>query len=249
MQMLITHKLFLSWLLYITVVIFAIIGMTFLGLPQIMIRHDHSHLSLVLLVVYVFGEIFAGVQVLSVSKQHRSLTEALKWLRENALSDVMSTDDAVVLVSQNGSHFRIAASPFANHVSALCDRAKNDPKHRIDQRILMDVLASKLERNASIGEFFASQIIWIGILATVGGVVMAFWPFMQAGVNLDAMRNNLGAFFAGIAVAFIPCTASFLFKIALNVNGRLLNEGVEETLDVATVISETHIIPYLENRS
>jgi hypothetical protein len=247
--MLITHKLFLSWLLYIMVVAFAAIGLTFLGLPQITLKHDHAHLSLALMVVYAFGEILAGVQVVSLSKQHRSLTEALKWLRENTLADVVSLDGSVVLKSKDDKQFLIAASPFASHVAALCDRAKNDPKHRIDQRILMDVLASRLERKTSIGEFFASQIIWIGILATVGGVVMAFWPFMQAGVNLDAMRNNLGAFFAGIAVAFIPCTASFLFKIALNVNGRILNDGVEETLDVATVISETHIIPYLENRS
>lgn len=247
--MLITHKLFLSWLLYITVVAFALIGLTFLGLPQIALKYDHAHLSLALIMVYILGEILAGVQVVSLSTQHRSLTEALEWLRKNKLSEVVSIDSSVVLKSIDDKQFLITASPFANHVAALCDRAKNDPKHRIDQRILMDVLASRLDRSTSIGEFFASQIIWIGILATVGGVVMAFWPFMQTGVNLDAMRNNLGAFFAGIAVAFIPCTMSFLFKIALNVNGRILNDGVEETLDVATVISETHIIPYLENRS
>ena len=96
-----------------------------------------------------------------------------------------------------------------------------------------------------IGDFIGSRIVWVGILATILGVIMAFWPMID-GVALDAMRTNLGQFFGGIAVAFIPTAVSFVCKIMLDFNTRIIASGVRDLIDKIACVSETDVLPFLD---
>jgi hypothetical protein len=60
------------------------------------------------------------------------------------------------------------------------------------------------------------------------------------------MRANLGEFFSGIAVAFIPTAVSFVFKIVLDFNSRIISSGVRELIDKIACVSEVQLLPFLE---
>lgn len=242
--MIFTHKTFLSWLLYITVIAFSALGLTALGLPQLTLAHDHAHLSLVLILMYVLAEVLGATQAIQISREHRRISDLAAWLKGRTLRGAAYQDGAVRLVDDARDTFDIPPSPFADHIGSLMDRARAG-KGSLNHSTFVNVLADRLYHKASIVEFVASRIVWVGILATIVGVIWAFWPFMQAGLNIETMKGNLAGFFSGIAVAFIPTAVSFVFKIALDINARILTSGVGEIIDTATVIGEAQLVPFI----
>lgn len=245
----ITHKIFLYWLLYLALIGFAAAVMTLLGLPQLAFEHDKSYLSVALVAMYFLAEAMSGKQAIWISRQHRNLTETTAWLNANRIESMTMVTDGSVIMSAKGSSWTVVAGPFADLVRSLATQNANGPKRRMDQQELLSAFAENLDRRTSIGDFIGSRIVWVGILATIIGVIMAFWPFQEAGMSIDAMRSNLGEFFSGVAVAFIPTAVSFIFKITLDLNSKILQDGVSEMIEMATAASSGHIVPRLENGS
>jgi hypothetical protein len=245
----IPHKIFLYWLLYLALIGFAAAVMTLLGLPQLAFEHDKSYLSVALVAMYLLAEVLSGKQAVWVSRQHRNLGDTAAWLEKNRLESITIVADGSVIMGSNGSGWTVIPGPFADLIASLARKSANGPNGRIDQRELLEAFAENLDRRTNIGEFIASRIVWVGILATIVGVIMAFWPFQEAGMSIDSMRANLGEFFSGVAVAFIPTAVSFVFKITLDLNGKIVQDGVSEMIEMATKISSSHIVPRLENGS
>lgn len=246
----VAHKIILYWLLYLSVIVFSAGVLLLLGLPQIAVRNDHAYLSLGLLVAYFTAEMLSGIKTVALSRLHLRATKALEWLKANKLIGLYVESDGTVVMSSNRGVPACAlpsASPITQHVRAIIDKARNGRDGApVNQRILLDAFADSLYIRTSIGDFIASRIVWVGIFATVIGVILTFWPFMQSGMSIDNMKNNAALIFAGIAVAFIPTAASFVFKIALDFNTRLIVSGTNEVIDALTMATESYIIPFLE---
>lgn len=245
----VVHKSFLYWLIYISCVIIASSSLTFIGITELIIASDYSRLTLVLIAMYFLAEILAGIQAWSVSKQHQALSSTLCFMEKNKLVDLRITGDSVHFCAQDETVHILGPSPYARFVIALKNKAENGPTGPINARVLLDNLADKLYLKTNIGDFVSSRIVWVGIFATIVGVILSFWPFMTSGFDAETIQRLMPDFFAGVAVAFIPTAASFVFKIALDINTRILAAGVSDTLDIATVLTEAHVVPFLETRA
>lgn len=245
----VTHKIFLYWLLYLALMGFAAVVMILLGLPQLAFEHDKSYLSVALVAMYFLAEAMSGKQAIWISRQHRNLLETTAWMEGKQLQSLTMVTDGSVIMGAKGSGWTVIPGPFADLIRSLATQRANGPTRKMDQQELLDAFAEHLERRISIGDFIASRIVWVGILATIIGVIMAFWPFQQAGMSIDAMRSNLGEFFSGVAVAFIPTAVSFIFKITLDLNSKILQNGISEMIEMATSLCASHIVPRLETGS
>lgn len=235
-----THKVFLLWLLYAVVVIFGLNAMLYLGLPQIALHYDRSYLTALLFGMYGIAELLAARQAWSISRENRIADRVMQWLSLSKLYHVAPKNDgSVQLLPVKGNtvdltqRCYVPPSAVADYIalSAKADRREG----------LLDITADRVYGRAMIGDFIAARIVWVGILATILGVIMAFWPMID-GVSIDAMRSNLGRFFGGIAVAFIPTAISFICKIMLDCNTKIITTGVGDLLDKIAHISE--IIPF-----
>jgi hypothetical protein len=249
--MFLTHKVLLKWLMYATATLSAAAAFLHFGIPQLVFHHDHVYLTSVLLLMYLVAEIVAGREAIRLSRELRLTEHVLSWLARSGTAVAFRSDnDSVEIATDDPVGTRVLTVPdsfLGLHLGHLIRRAALSPGTRIDQTLLLDALADRIEFRTRIGSFIGSLIVWVGILATILGVVLAFWPFMQAGLDIEAMKRNLGGFFAGIAVAFLPTAASFVFKIALDINDRILAAGVTDLIDNITTISETYAAPALEN--
>ena len=242
-----THKVFLSWLIYFVVVVLIGLGLLYLGIPQIAILGDHSYLTIVLLGMYAVAEIISGRQAWKISKEHLVALETKKWLNSNVLTDFsVNVDDSVTLFS-DGNTFIVPVSETSNHFIGLRDMAADG--NQVDQSILLNVLSNHLHNNISIVKFLAGRVLLVGILATILGIVLAFWPLLSTGMAIEAMRLKLGGFFAGMAVAFIPTAVSFVFKIALDFGTKILTSGGDEITNLVARIGETKILPFLQRKN
>jgi hypothetical protein len=238
-----THKTFLQWLLYLMVVIFGISSLTYLGLPQIALHYDRSDLTLLLFAMYCTAEILAGRQAWWVSQENRIADQGIAWLTQHPLWQIVVHDDTIQLCGPES--MTLPDSMLAEHF-ILCGKA-HGKKHQFDQSLMIDILAERAYSRALIGDFIAARIVWVGILATIVGVIMAFWPMID-GISIDMMRANLGRFFGGIAVAFIPTAVSFICKIVLDCNTRIISAGVRDLIEKIAGITATKILPALDCR-
>lgn len=247
--MTVPHKIFLYWLLYCAVIVFSGAVSFFMGLPQLVISADESYLTILLIGMYLLAEFMGGQQIIWTSRLHRVTGDALAWLRNNKLTHINRSQNGSVTMSAHESVHAIPAGSLADLISSLRDKEANGAGGQVEQVMLMDGFEERLHQNTGAAEFLASRIVWVGILATIVGVIMAFWPFREAGMSVDAMRSNIGQFFSGVAVAFIPTAVSFVFKIALDFNARIIGRGVSEIHEMATMASASYVIPFLENHN
>ncbi len=245
----VTHKVFLFWLLYFVIVLVGWGFLFYLGLPQIALSHDHSYLTVVLLGLYILAECFSGRQAWLISKENKIADDVIHWFANNQLNKTEIDEDGnVVLVpeqSDPSSNYVIPKSAMADHFLLLTVKA-NAGQRKIRQNTIIEVTADRLYEQASTAEFIASRIVWIGILATILGVIIAFWPMIGA-ASIDVMKTNIGAFFGGIAVAFIPTAVSFVFKIVLDFNSWIVTKGVQSLIDKIACVSETDVLPVLDH--
>jgi len=243
----IPHKIFLYWLLYITVIISAITAATLSGLVSLVISHDHSYLTYVLIGIYLLAELLTAKQVISTNLRHKEISDVITWLQKNIIKSITIDKKQSIIIRSYEDTLIIKKGLLTELLLSFTDNPNNCGIKQIDQGILLNRYMEKLYRNANICEFLSERIEVIGILATIIGVTLAFWPFLQPGMNIDMMREHVGQFFPGVAVAFIPTAVSFVFKLVLDVNSRILNGGVDEVLDMTTNMCVTYILPFLES--
>jgi hypothetical protein len=219
-----------------------------LGVPQMALRYDRSYLTLLLFVMYGVAEVLSGRQAWMISENNRVLDRVIRWLSWHKIGHIaIKKDESVQLLEAHATtpleRCVVPASALTDHLTMLCAKA-NAGQRSIQQGTMLDVTAERLYARALIGDFIAAQIVWVGILATIVGVILAFWPMID-GVSIDAMRSNLGRFFGGIAVAFIPTAVSFVCKITLDINTRIIVSGVRELVEKITWVAETEVLPFL----
>jgi hypothetical protein len=242
--MALTHRVFLFWLLYLVIVIFGLGALIYLGLPQIALHYDHSYLTMLLFGMYGTAEVLSGRQAWLISRENLIADRVIGWLSRHKLTRTATMSDGCVLLQSYDEDLLVPKSAIGEHIGLLSVKA-NAGQRRIRQSTIIDVTADRLYSRAMIGDFIGSRIVWVGILATILGVIMAFWPMID-GVSLDTMRTNLGQFFGGIAVAFIPTAVSFVCKIMLDFNTRIIASGVRDLIDKIACVSETDVLPFLD---
>jgi hypothetical protein len=240
-----THRVFLLWLLYLVLVIFGLCVASYLELLQIALHYDRSYLTVLLFALYGIAELAAGRQAWLISRENLITDQAMRWLATHKLQQIIVTFDKVKFLPTLACSqpYDLPKSSLADHVTLLCIEADAGQRN-IQQTVLLDILADRVYARSMIGDFLAARIVWIGIFATILGVIMAFWPMID-GITIDAMRTNLGGFFGGIAVAFIPTAVSFACKIILDFNTKIIASGVDRLIDKIASIAETEVLPFL----
>jgi len=192
-------KVYLLWLLYICVVLSLIFVSFFTGLLQTILVMDHSHLTLVLMMVYALAEFVSAREYFKIDK----ISEQLNTFKNG--KNISEDSDLKEYLSK--------PSPTA-----------------------LQIFEDRLYMSPNIIDFFSERIVWLGIFATIIGVILSFWPFLNAGMSVDAIKANLSVFFSGVAVAFIPTAVSFVFKIALDTSSEILSRAI------ARIVSETTLL-------
>jgi hypothetical protein len=110
----------------------------------------------------------------------------------------------------------------------LDDLKFHKKKSELSKHYNRRTIKEKLSRSPALISFLASQIVWFGILATIVGVIIAFWPFLESGLSIENMRTHISEFFSGVAVAFITTALSFVLKIFLETGIYIIDFAISE---------------------
>jgi hypothetical protein len=248
------HSLLLKWLIYI-VAVTAIIGTTWItGLLNIGFSLDKSYLTYVITIFYVMAEMYIAYRVVQTSDELVDTHNTGVYLDSIRQPGFSVQNDKVYIVDEDDKTvFRELTAPnLTSHIRNLVKRSQHwsGKKPRLDQRVLIDSLGDQIFEKNSFPYLAIEIILYAGLVGTILGIIMTFYPFMDPAHPLDLtkIQANLPTVFGGVGAAFLPSLFSAVLAVFMTFNNKILLKGSNDLIDNITTISETHVVPVLEKR-
>jgi len=202
-------------------------------LIQKMIMSDITHISSVILFIYFATAVHCYWRTSSVSRES---------IAANRVAQIILQDKSTVL---NGPIEHTGL--IATHINDLISKAALQGKNRLDQTLLLRVLAGKLRSSNQIGSFSSDTLMKLGLLGTIVGFIMMLGPIAGLDTtNQGALKSSMALMSDGMAVAMYTTLAGLAGSILLKVQYYML-EGATSNLFAFTVeLAEVQVISTLE---
>jgi len=219
----------LPWLIFTGLTFFAFILLWYFGLIQRMISEDRTYISSLIVVLYIASSLHCLWRILSIS-------------RESAAAE--QTGTAVIRDGVGASGMGLVAT----HIRDLVTKARKQDGKRIDQTLLLRVLADRLRGSNAFGSFASDTLMKLGLLGTIIGFIMMLAPI--AGLdpeNKVAMRSSMSLMSEGMAVAMYTTLAGLAASILLKIQYGFLDTATSRIFAYAVDLTEVHVVSALES--
>lgn len=247
------HILFLKWLLYIVFVSILVIIALYQGFFQLGFSVDHTGLSIIITVLWFLCEVWSGLIIFLVDKQFDHIKSIKKLLQNNPDIEFKLVDNSVHLLDSNKALItKLDKSWVSTHIENLIFKTQywNNEKKRLSQSTLINSLFDRIHEKHGFPSWAGEMLMYLGLLGTMIGLIMIFHPFMIAGtLTVAALQAGMGQIFAGIAVAFFPGAFALAYNTLLNLNQKILSDGISDLEDEIVTISEKYILPKIETNN
>jgi len=222
-----------NWMIFTGVSAFILFLLLYFGLIQKMITSDLTHISTVILVLYIATALHCFTRTAAVSRE----TQAARHIAQT-----LSQDRTLVLkgpIAVNGS--------VATHINDLIAKARLQNGRRLDQSLLLRVLAGKLRGSNPIGAFSSDTLMKLGLLGTIVGFIMMLGPIagLDTG-NQGALKSSMSLMSDGMAVAMYTTLAGLAGSILLKIQYYMLEGATSSLFSLAVEITEVHVVSQLD---
>jgi len=138
-------------------------------------------------------------------------------------------------------------SLVVKYATYIVHRHKNS-KQSLDQTQMAAALERKLMNQNSFGWLASNLMVFLGLLGTVIGIVLTFWPFIDTSMVIDIARiqTHLSSIFAGVGAAFFPSIYSAIFCVFILISDRISNNSTHALLNELIAVLETAVLAQVE---
>lgn len=228
----------LRWLILMSLTAFGVAALWQLGLVQAMFETDRTHISFLILLLFAFTSLHCLAQTWFVSKELMATRLFEEALRGDRTRPPIAVDDLDRLPT---------GSMVARHVANVVTKAHTQGGHRIDQTVLLRVLANRLRGRERFGLFVSEALLRLALLGTAIGFILMLIP--MAGLNsfdAETLRRALSGMSGGMAVALNITVTGIGTALLLKLQYFFLGTGVVALYDMITEVTEVHVISALE---
>jgi hypothetical protein len=217
---------------------FGVAALWQLRIIQAMFETDRTHISSLILLLFVLTSLHCLAQTWFVSKElvATRLFEATLRNHRNPLSVVLSDLDRPA-----------KGSMIARHVANVVTKAHTQGGRRVDQSVLLRLVANRLRGRERLGMFISESLLRLALLGTAVGFILMLIP--MAGLNsfdAETLRKALSGMSGGMAVALNITVTGIGTALLLKLQYFFLGTGVGELFDTITEVTEVHVISALE---
>jgi hypothetical protein len=221
----------LPWLIFTGLVFFAFILLWYFGLIQRMISGDRTYISSLIVVLYVASSLHCLWRILAISRE----------------GDAARKTGAAVVRDGVGAH---GNGLVAIHIRDLATKAANQRGARLDQTLLLRVLADRLRGSNAFGTFASETLMKLGLLGTIIGFIMMLAPIGALDPeNKVAVRASMSLMSDGMAVAMYTTLAGLAASILLKIQYNMLDSATSKIFAFAVDLTEVHVVSVLESAS
>ena len=232
----------LPWLIFTGVSLFALVLLWYFGLIERMVASDHTYISSIIVLLYVASSLHCLWRILIVSREGEA---ALRTARVVVGSGGGFLADAAVT-----GKVALPAGLVATHIRDLVIKAALQGAERLDQTLLLRVLAARLRGSNQFGAFASDTLMKLGLLGTIIGFIMMLAPI--AGLdpeNREAVRSSMSLMSAGMAVAMYTTLVGLAGSILLKVQYSMLDSATAKIFAFAVDLTEVHVVSALDSRA
>jgi hypothetical protein len=134
-----------------------------------------------------------------------------------------------------------------DHIRSLVTKAEAQGAGRIDQALLLRLLADRLRGSNGFGAFVSDTLMKLGLLGTIIGFIIMLAPI--AGLDAAdkvAMKSSMGLMSDGMAVAMYTTLAGLVGSILIRIQYYMLDAATQRVFSDAVMLTETRVTPVLE---
>lgn len=227
----------LQWLTFTGVSVFAFVVLWYYGLLRDMVVGDRTRISSVIGVLYAACSLHCLVRILTVSREGVAAARTARAI----------ADDGGLLAQ--GAADRLPAGLVAGHVAGLVAKSQAQGALRLDQTLLLRVLAARLRGSNGFGAFASDALMKLGLLGTIVGFILMLSPIGGLDMeNREAVHSSMALMSGGMAVAMYTTLAGLVGSILLRIQYLFLDGATAALFAFAVDLTEVHVVSALEHR-
>ena len=222
----------LPWLIFTGLSLFAFILLWYFGLIERMISSDRTYISSIIVLLYVASSAHCLWRILAISREGEAALKTGQAVQRDGFA------------APNGTGL------VAIHIRDLIAKAMHQRGGRLDQTLLLRVLADRLRGSNAFGAFASDTLMKLGLLGTIIGFIMMLAPI--AGLdpeNRVAVRSSMSLMSDGMAVAMYTTLAGLAASILIKIQYGMLDSATSKIFAFAVDLTEVHVVSALEGRS
>lgn len=221
----------IMWMIFTGLTLFAFFLCWFFGLVQAMFRADRTGISGLIVSLYLLGS-------------------AHCFWRARSISGEAEAAEAVSRLVQTDSFERGPGGAVSEHVSEVRHKAHQQGGGKVDQSILLRVLAEKLRGSTPFGAFAGDALMKLGLFGTIVGFIIMLAPMSGLDTeNQAALKASMSMMSEGMAVAMYTTLTGLAGSILLKVQYAIVESATDRIFTDAVALTEVHVIPALERQT
>jgi hypothetical protein len=231
----------LRWLLVMSFVALAFAAFWHFGLLQRMLATDVTHISTLILAVFVLTSLHCLYHTIEVSKQLMVSRRARDGIRqivrpgtEGGIGEVL--DDGIV-----------GPGELRGYIDSLRMKSALQRGGNLDQMVLLRALADRLRAREKLGLFLSEALLRLALLGTAIGFILMLIPISGLrSFEPDTLRTAMGGMTGGMAIALNVTVTGIACSLVLKLEYYMLDNSIEELFGIIVDTTEVYLIPVLE---
>jgi hypothetical protein len=233
----------LRWLIFTGVTIFGFALAWYFGLFRIMLAADKTHLSAIIVVLYVATTLHCLMRTTVISRELDQAHRVLAIVRKETAGYNVAGQNVVT-----AEGVRLPPCAITEHIRSLTLKAHaQSSRFALDQTLLLRGLVDLLRGPNLLGNFASDSLMKLGLLGTIIGFILMLAPI--AGLDTsdkNSIKTSMGLMSDGMAVAMYTTLTGLVGSILIKTQYYLLDEATAKLFALCTDLTEVFVIPVLE---
>lgn len=242
------HHLLLTWLIFTSLLVFAIFVSWEEGLLTQLYETDRSNISLVLTLIYLLVTAHCAKRVSQLSYESNQVEKISDYIHNTSQAELFLEDSSLVI----SGYGDIPDSMMKDYLRDLIyqHRAEGTGKDTNISKDLIEVYAAKLKGPQEIGWFATDIMLKLGLLGTIIGFIMMLGSVANVkDFDVSTMQKILQLMSSGMGTALYTTMAGLTTSMLAAAQYYMLDRSADGMLERMQHISEVHIKPSLMPRN
>jgi len=231
----------LRLLIVIGVIAFGALALTYLGLAGALLQTDRSHISALIIAIFILTTAHCLVQTAIVSRELKATRQIAQTIERDPGLRVLNGH----VVSLDGRS--LPSCILSRHIANLMAKSRAQGGGKLDQTLLLRSLADQLRRREKLGWFVAESLLRLALLGTAVGFIFMLIPIATLkSFDVETLRSALSGMSGGMAVALNVTVTGIGCALLLKIEYYILDASISELFHATTEITEVHVVSALE---
>lgn len=233
----------LRLLLLLAIVATGLVALWAFGFLDLVLSSDHTRISLVIFAILCGTSLHCLYQTSVVSRELVAARQVRALLEADGAAGLAAGPSGVVTAQGRP----LPAGIFASHIAALVRKSGTQGGGKLDQTVLLRLLADRLRGRERLGLFVSEALLRLALLGTAIGFILMLIPISAlTSFEAETLRGALGGMTSGMAIALNVTVTGIASALVLKLEYFLLDTAIVGLFDMIVETTEITVVPALE---